>query len=123
MTRQEALQELEASRLAVARDYHQVRAAANVPARTKKAFRRHPLPWLGGAATIGWLLSGRTRKKKAVLQQRIDDHGAVVSQKTKKLGIVTILLSAVRLAIPVLRPAFTALAAKKFADLAVNLKK
>jgi hypothetical protein len=123
MTRAELLLELEASRRAISRDYDGVCHAANLPARAKSAFRRHPIPWLGGAAALGWLLSGRGRKQKKVMVERqIDADGNVVKEKAKKLGIFTILLTILRIAMPLLKPAFTALAAKKFADLAGKLK-
>ncbi len=123
MTRAEILLELEASRRAISRDYHRVGAAANVPARLKKRFRSQPVPWLGGAAIVGWFLSGRGRRQKKVMVERqVDAEGNVVQEKAKKWGIFTILLALLRVAIPLLKPAATAIAAKKFADLAVKLK-
>ncbi len=123
MTRSEALFELEASRVAIARDYRSVRAAADIPARLKKTVRRHPIPWLGGAATIGWLIAGRgSRRRKVMLEKRVDQDGEVTKEKVKSFSILTVLITLVRIVIPVLKPAFTALAAKKFADLAVKLK-
>ncbi len=122
MTRAEILLELEASRRAISRDYHGVCNAANIPARVKKGFKRHPIPWLGGAAIVGWVLAGRGRKQKKVMVERqVDADGNVVKEKAKKLGLFTILLTILRIAMPVLKPAFTALAAKKFADLAGKL--
>ncbi len=122
MTRAEILLELDASRRAIGRDYHGVCTAANVPARVKQGFKRHPIPWLGGAAIFGWVLSGRGRKQKKVMVERqVDSDGNVVKEKAKKLGILTILLSIFRIAMPLLKPAVTALAAKKFADLAGKL--
>ncbi len=122
MTRAEILLELEASRRAISRDYHGVREAANVPKRLKSTFKKHPVPWLGGAAAIGWLLSGRGRKQKKVMVERqVDADGNVVKEKAKKLGIFTILLSILRVVIPVVKPAVLAFTAKKFADVAGKL--
>ncbi len=123
MTRSEALIELDASRAAIARDYRNVRAAADVPTRLKRTFRRHPMPWLGGAATLGWIIAGRGRKrKKVVLEKRVGADGEVKQEKIKSFSILAVLITLVRVVIPVLKPALTALAAKKFADLAVRLK-
>lgn len=123
MTRSEALIEIEASRAAIARDYRGLRAASDVPTRLKQTFRRHPIPWLGGAATLGWIIAGRGRgRKKVMLEKRVGEDGKVTNEKIKSFSILTVLITLIRVVLPLLKPALTALAAKKFADLAVKLK-
>ncbi len=117
----EILKEIEASRRAIGRDYASLRQDLNFKSRTQESIKTRPLAWLGGAAGLGWLLAGR-KKKRLPKASTGKTAAAVENAPVKSLGILGVLLAAFRILLPILRPAATAYAAKKFADLAGRLK-
>jgi hypothetical protein len=104
--------ELEASRRAIRRDYHSLRAEFDFVAKTKRAVVEHPLPWLGGSALVGWIMSGRKRRKARKLK------AGEVAEPVKKLTLLSILVAAVRLLFPIVQPFLTNFAIGKVTDLA-----
>jgi len=111
MTADDLRSELEASRRAIQRDYAGLRAELDFVARTKRAVVENPVPWLGGSALVGWILSGRRRRKA----RKLKADGVETSRKFTLLGI---LFSIVKLAFPLMQPWLTNLAAGKISDFA-----
>lgn len=64
MTRkQEILEELRRSRVAIARDTASIAEEINLVSKIRRSVKTRPLAWLGSAAAIGYILAGpKTRK-------------------------------------------------------------
>ncbi len=101
--------EIDASRRAIRNDYSALRAELDFAAKTKRAVVEHPLPWLGGAAFLGFLLSGRRRRKE---RKRKGEKSA------RGITIFGVLLTIVRLIFPFVQPHLTTFATHKLANLA-----
>jgi hypothetical protein len=106
-------QEIAASRLAIKGDVTTLRAELDFVAKTKRAVVERPLPWLGGAALLGYILSGRRRKKAA-------RHAKGEPEAAKRLTLVGVLLGATRLLFPLARPLLTELATRKLTEFAAK---
>jgi len=118
----EILAELARSRAAIARDASAVRSHLDLAARARNAFQARPFAWLGGAAAVGYFFAGRrTRAKAAPKLARGNPQSPVKAGKTHVFR--DILFPLLRLAVPLLRPAVSAYAAKRFADFAAKLGK
>jgi hypothetical protein len=102
--------EIEASRHAMQRDYSALRAELNFVAKTKNSVASNPLPWLGGSALIGWVLSGRKRRKARKLK------AGQVAEPVKRFTILGVLFALVRLFFPILQPHLTSFAVGKLTD-------
>ncbi|MEI6071234.1 MAG: hypothetical protein WCS31_05545 [Verrucomicrobiae bacterium] len=120
----EILAELARSRAAIARDASVVRSHWDLAARARNAFQARPFAWLGGAAAVGYLFAGRRpRTKEAPKLARGNLKGPVKAEAGKTRVFRDILFPLLRLAVPLLRPAVSAYAAKRFADFAAKLGK
>jgi len=112
------------SRAAIRRDSSAVRAELDVAAKIQKSVRSRPFAWLGGAAAIGFLLAGpKTRTKTVTKIVRGQPGEPARDTKKKPRGFFGLLLSLFKLAIPLVRPALSAYAAKRFGDFAQKLAK
>jgi pilus assembly protein TadC len=109
--------DLEASRRAIRRDYRALRAELDFVARTKRAVVDHPLPWLGGSALVGWILSGRKRRKARRLKP------GEVPEPVKKFGLLGILVAVVRLIFPIAQPYLTNFAVGKLSNFAAKYRR
>ncbi len=56
--------ELDATRRTIRSDYSALRHELDFAGKAKRAVAEHPFPWLGGAAILGFLFSGRRRRKE-----------------------------------------------------------
>ena len=110
MKADELRQQLESSRRAIQRDYAALRSELDIVAKAKRSVVSHPLPWLGGSALVGWVLSGRKR-----LKVKKTKAGEVI-EPAKKLTLLSILLAVARLLLPILRPVVTDFAVGKLAS-------
>lgn len=126
MISDELLKEVEASRRAVKRDVAAFKYQMDLPARTKDSIRAHRAPWLGGAAFCGFLLaiiSPRLRRSKRLKQGQ--DRPIVASEiprdTVKSVTWVGVLYGIFKTLLPLARPALTAFAAKRFAEMASKL--
>lgn len=106
--------EIDASRRAIRHDYAALRAELDFVAKTKRAVVERPLPWLGGAAALGFLFSGRRRRQARKLKS--GKPGA--SESAKRFTILGALFAAARLIFPLVRPQLTAFAARKLTGFA-----
>ena len=120
----ELLANVARSRSAILRDTVAVRAELDVAARIQNSVRSRPFAWLGGAAAIGYLFAGPKTRTKTVTKYVGGKHGKAAREKEKKpRGFLSLLLSLFRLALPLVRPALSAYAAKRFGDFAQKLAK
>jgi len=111
MTKSQIIAEIDASRRAIARDFSALREELDFVEKSKQSVRKHSFAWLGGAALVGYVLSGR-RKKAA---NKLADPKASTPDKTSPgaFGWGAFLLAAFKIALPFLRPIFSAYAAKR----------
>jgi hypothetical protein len=125
MTRDEALAQLAKSRAAIVRDVGAVRAEVDVPAKVRASLADRPLLLLGGAVMAGWIAAGpKTRvvvKTKRVRGNAKPTDRESTKETTKRVGIFAFLLSLIRLVLPIVKPALSAYAAKRFSDLAQHV--
>jgi len=120
MTKDELLLEINRSRLAISRDFGAVKQELNVSAKLGRTFSLHPFAWLGGAAALGWILAGPKTKTRVVTVGK-DKKGAIKNTVKSPAGLLGIFLTILRIAVPMLKPAFSAYAAKRFAEMASKL--
>ena len=120
MTKDELLLEINRSRLAISRDFGAVKQELNVSAKLGRTFSLHPFAWLGGAAALGWVLAGPKTKTRVVTVGK-DKKGAIKNTVKSPAGLLGIFLTILRIAVPMLKPAFSAYAAKRFAEMASKL--
>jgi hypothetical protein len=126
MTKEQILATLSQSRATLARDYVSVRHELDVQAKLKSLVRRKPLAWLGGAAALGWLLSGPKTKTRVVTKYVKSPDGKVRPEEKKtaaRLGWPGVLMAFFRFAMPILKPVLTAYAGRQFATIATKLAK
>lgn len=114
--------EIEASRAAISRDYHAVRAEFDIPAKLKRTFVSNPLPWLGAATVIGFWIA-RPRRAAKPAKGKKSDGEIVLPDAAKQLTFFGVLIGAIRMLFPLLRPILSAYAAKRVAELAANLNR
>lgn len=120
----ELLANVARSRAAILRDTVAVRAELDVAAKIQNSVRSRPFAWLGGAAAIGYFFAGpKTRTKTVTKIVRGKSGGPVVEKKKGRRGFLAVLLSLFKLALPLVRPALSAYAAKRFGDFAQKLAK
>ncbi|MDD5198574.1 MAG: hypothetical protein PHC88_02125 [Terrimicrobiaceae bacterium] len=113
MSADDIRRDIAASRSAIQSDYAALRAEFDFAAKTKRAVVEHPLRWLGGAAFLGFLLSGRRRQKP-----RKQKGGARVAEPAKRLTLIGAIVGAIRLLFPLARPILTAFATRQLASFA-----
>lgn len=114
MNADELRQEIAASRAAIRQDFSALRDELDFAAKAKRSVARNPVPWLGGAAFLGFLLSGRKRAKSR------SRKGDAIQEPAKKLTVLGVLLAAARFLLPLARPALTDFATRKLADFAAS---
>jgi len=120
----ELLAAIARSRAAIRRDTSAVRTELDLVAKVQNSVRSRPFAWLGGAAAIGYLISGPKIRTKTVTKIVREKPGEPVRETKKKpRGFFGLLLSLLKLAIPIVRPALSAYAAKRFGDYAQKLAK
>ena len=121
----ELLAEIARSRSAIARDTSALRAELDLAAKIQNSVRSRPFAWLGGAAAIGYFFAGPKTRTKTVTKfvggKRKDSSAREARRKPR--GVVGIVLSLLKLSLPLVRPALTAYAAKRFGDYAQKLAK
>jgi hypothetical protein len=114
MTTEEIRLQIDASRRAIQADYASLRAEMDVAAKTKRAIVENPLPWLGGAAMLGFLFSGRRKEK--VRKIKVKGGGEV--KTVEKFTFFGALLAMLRFLLPLARPTIQAIATQKITEFA-----
>lgn len=123
-TKAELLADVARSRTAILRDTAAVRAELDLAAKIQNSVRSRPFAWLGGAAAIGYFFAGPKTRTKTVTKYVGGKPGKTDRKPEKKArGFFAVLLSLLKLAIPLVRPALSAYAAKRFGDFAQKLAK
>lgn len=105
MTSDDYRRELAASRISVRGDYAALRRELDFATKAKRAVASRPLPWLGGAAVLGFLLSGRKRAKTAPRKKGATE---AIAAPAKKAGFLGLALAVARIVFPLIQPALTA---------------
>jgi hypothetical protein len=114
---EEFRRELEASRVAIRGDYSALRRELDFVGKARRSVASKPLPWLGGAAAIGWLFAGRRKARKA---RRQKTAGAEAVESAKQVTILGVLIAALRMLFPVVQPLLTAYASRKVGEFAAR---
>ncbi len=121
MTRDEILSEITRSRIAIGQDCGKLREELDFAAKLNSMVRRRPFAWLGGAAALGWILAGPKTKKRVVTKYVRDSDkraGTSDARAAGKFGLLAALFTAARLALPFVKPALSAYAARWLAEFA-----
>jgi hypothetical protein len=118
-SKQEILEELRRSRLAIARDTASIAEELDIVSKIRRSVKTRPLAWLGSAAALGYILAGpKTRKP----QKTISANKGVKSEKSEpanagRQGFFSILFNLAKFLFPILRPALSAYAAQRLGEL------
>jgi hypothetical protein len=107
----ELIAELARARSHLAINAQALRHDLDFPTRARNAFKRSPLPWLGGAAVVGLLVAKLPRRTKKVTVVRKGSEA--VAEKAGKLGLA---LGALKIAFDFARPALTAWVTKRVTE-------
>lgn len=110
----ELIAELARSRAATSANVQLLRRDLDFPTRAKKAFKKSPLPWLGGAAVAGLIIARIPRRTKKVVTV-FPKKEEPVAAKAGKAGLV---LGALKIAFDVARPAILKWVTQRLADYA-----
>ncbi len=120
MSKQQFIAELALTRAAIRQDYRAVRSEMDVAEKLKRVVRQRPFAWLGGAAALGWILSGPKTKKKLVTKYvPAQDKRAGKTEKQsggRLAGFLTVGLTVFRLVLPYLKPALLNYATQYLSD-------
>lgn len=122
-TKEELLAEIARSRDAIARDFLETTEAVDPRLQAARLYRRSPYFFLGAAAALGWIVAGprkvsRAAPRRSGKQKRVPREEAA---SRKSGGIFGMLVTLVRLIVPVIKPALSAYAAKRLSELAKGL--
>jgi hypothetical protein len=105
--------ELARARADVSTNIGALRHDLDFPTRAKKSFTSSPMPWLGGAALIGLIISripGRTKKVVRISPKQPQDS------PVEKAGKAGLLLGALKIAFDFARPTLLKWATQRFSD-------
>jgi hypothetical protein len=125
MTKEEIMAELGASRAAIVQGCAAVRAELDFKTKLNNLVRRKPYAWLSGAAALGWFLAG-PKTNSRVVTKIVKPNGTPTVTREKKrhrAGFIALLVALIRLVIPVIRPALSAYAGRRLADMAAKPSK
>ena len=107
----ELIAELASARSRISANAGGLRRDLDFSTRAKDAFKRSPLPWLGGAAFLGLLVAKFPRRTKKVTVVRKGEKAT--AEKAGKLGLA---LGALKIGLDFARPALTAWVTKRVTD-------
>ena len=125
MTKEEILAELTASRMAIVQGCAALCAELDFKTKFNNLVRQKPYAWLSGAAALGWFLAG-PKTKSRIVTKTIQPNGVPIVKVEKKharTGLIALLIALVRFAFPVIRPALTAYAGRRLADITTKPSK
>jgi hypothetical protein len=120
ITKESLLSELAKSRAALRRDLWAVGDELNLANRARRSVKRHPLAWLGAAAAVGYLVSGRRAPAKPPAGKA---KAPTLKTPPARLGLWSLVWNIAKLLVPVLRPALSAYAAQKLGELATKVQR
>lgn len=119
MTKEQLLLEIERSRNSLARDFASAKLELDPRHKVMTSIRAKPLVWISAATALGWMLAGP--KSKTRVLHKSGKKSIVKEKATPPIGIFGIVLAILKLSLPMLKPAFSAYAAKRFAEMASKL--
>jgi hypothetical protein len=115
-SKQEILEELRRSRVAIARDTASIAEELNLVSKIRRSVTTRPLAWLGSAAALGYILAGpKTRKAPKTIPTKKGTKSEPV--QTGRQGFFSILFNLAKFLFPLFRPALSAYAAQRLGEL------
>jgi hypothetical protein len=115
-SKQEILEELRRSRLAITRDTASIAEELDIVSKIKRSVRTRPLAWLGSAAALGYILAGpKTRKAAKTISTKKGTKSEPVH--AGRQGFFSILFNLAKFLFPLFRPALSAYAAQRLGEL------
>lgn len=113
----ELIAELARARSAASANAQLLRRDLDFPTRAKKAFKKSPLPWLGGAALLGLIVARIPRRVKTQKVVTVFPKKETPVETAGKAGLV---LGALKIAFDMARPALMKWATQRIADYAAT---
>jgi microcystin-dependent protein len=110
----ELIADLDRARAKISRNFEAFRHDIDVPSHVKSSVREHKAWWITGAASIGLLLAKLPARKKKIY---VDKRTNAKVKKAEKAGLA---LGLAKLAFGAAKPAITAFATKKIAEIATR---
>jgi hypothetical protein len=122
-SKQEILEELRRSRVAIARDTASIAEELNLVSKIRRSVKTRPLAWLGSAAALGYILAGpKTRKApKNISVKKGAKSEKSEPARTERQGFISILFNLAKFLFPLLRPALSAYAAQRLSELSSRI--
>jgi hypothetical protein len=118
-SKQEILEELRRSRVAIARDTASIAEELDIVSKIRRSVKTRPLAWLGSAAALGYILAGpKTRKApKTISSKKGTQSEKSEPVRTGRQGFFRILFNLAKFLFPLFRPALSAYAAQRLGEL------
>jgi hypothetical protein len=122
-SKQEILEELRRSRVAIARDTASIAEELDIVSKIRRSVKTRPLAWLGSAAALGYILAGpKTRKTpKNISVKKGAKSEKSEPARTERQGFFSILFNLAKFLFPLLRPALSAYAAQRLSELSSRI--
>ena len=119
MSNKEAiLEELRRSRLAIARDTAAIAQEFNILGKLRRSVTSRPFAWLGGAAAVGYIFAGPKTKTITKTVPQKGGSSALKNEpavKDRRRWLMTA-FNICKLALPFVRPALSAYAARRLGE-------
>lgn len=108
------------------RDFSTVRSELDVAAKLRQSVKSRPFAWLGSAAALGYIIAGPKRRTRIVtktVHDRKSKEKPVKPEIRESRSLFGTLLALFKIVSPLVRPALSAYAARRFGDFAEKLGK
>jgi hypothetical protein len=118
-SKQEILEELRRSRVAIARDTASIAEELNLVSKIRRSVKTRPLAWLGSAAALGYIIAGpKTRKApKTVSGKKGVKLDKPEPARSGWQSFFSALFNLAKFLLPLFRPALSAYAAQRLGEL------
>ncbi|MFM8765124.1 MAG: hypothetical protein ACKOEZ_09865 [Spartobacteria bacterium] len=120
-SKQEILEELRRSRVAIARDTTSIAEEIDIVSKIRRSVKTRPLAWLGSAAALGYILAGPKTRKVPSPAKKGGKSEKSGSARTGRQGFFSILFQLAKFLLPLLRPALSAYAAQRLGELSSRI--
>jgi hypothetical protein len=118
-TKEQLLAEIARSRNAIMRDAQTARHEASPLVHVERVIARKPWVWVIAAAILGWSLAGP--KTRVIREKQVVGIKNRHRKDRRPQGALGLVVSLIRVVMPMVKPAFTAYAAKRVAEMAQKL--
>ena len=118
-SKQEILEELRRSRVAIARDTASIAEELDIVSKIRRSVTTRPLAWLGSAAALGYILAG-PKTRKAPKTVSVKKGAKLEKPETARSGwqsFFGVLFNLAKFLLPLFRPALSAYAAQRLGEL------